>query len=106
MLGMLARGLSFFLRASPRLPSPTPLPYFLGGRAYPAETHPEVVILIDNAPWHQGPIVEEAMAAHPHLTFYRLPSYSPPLNPIARCWRILRRRATHNRLFTTRSELR
>jgi hypothetical protein len=75
-------------------------------RAYPAEAHPEVVILIDNAPWHQGPIVEEAMAAHPHMTFYRLPSYSPQFNPIERFWRILRRWATHNRLFTTRSELR
>ena len=75
-------------------------------RAYPAESYPEVVIIIDNAPWHQGPIVEEAMAAHSHLKFYRLPSYSPQLNPIERFWRILRRRATHKRLFTTRSELR
>jgi hypothetical protein len=75
-------------------------------RAYPAERHPDVVIIIDNAPWHQGPIVEEAMATHPHLRFYRLPSYSPQLNPIERFWRILRRRATHNRLFTTRAELR
>ena len=46
------------------------------------------------------------MAAHPHLRFYRLPSYSPQLNPIERFWRILRRRATHNRLVTTRAELR
>jgi hypothetical protein len=38
-------------------------------RAYPAESHPDVVIILDNAPWHQGPIVEEAMAAHPHLRF-------------------------------------
>jgi hypothetical protein len=75
-------------------------------RAYPAQSHPEVVIIIDNAPWHQGPIVEEALADHPHLKFYRLPSYSPQLNPIERFWRILRRRATHNRLFTTRPELR
>jgi hypothetical protein len=75
-------------------------------RAYPAAAHPEVSMIIDNAPWHCGAIVEEAMAAHPHLRFYRLPSYSPQLNPIERFWRILRRRATHNRLFTTRSELR
>ena len=75
-------------------------------RAYPAETYPEVVIILDNAPWHRGPMVDEVMAAHPHLRFYRLPSYSPQLNPIERFWRILRRRATHNRLFTTRKELR
>jgi transposase len=30
-----------------------------------------------------------------------LPSYSPKLNPIERFWRLLRRRATHNRLFET-----
>jgi DDE superfamily endonuclease len=75
-------------------------------RAYPAESHPEVVIIIDNAPWHQGSIVEEALAAHPPLRFYRLPSYSPQLNCIERLWRVLRRRATHNRLFVTMAELR
>ena len=75
-------------------------------RAYPAETYPEVILIIDNAPWHSGAIVEEALAAHPHLKFSRLPSYSPQLNPIERFWRILRRRATHNRLFMTRKELR
>jgi hypothetical protein len=75
-------------------------------RASPAETHPEVIILTDNAPWHRGAIIDEVRAAHPHLRLYRLPSYSPHLNPIERLWRILRRRATHNRLFTSRSELR
>ena len=38
-------------------------------RVYPAERYPEVVLLIDNAPWHHGAIVEEALAAHPHLKF-------------------------------------
>jgi transposase len=37
---------------------------------------------------------------------YRLPSYSPQLNLIERFWRVLRRRATHNRLFLTMAELR
>jgi DDE superfamily endonuclease len=37
---------------------------------------------------------------------YRLPSYSPQLNVIERFWRVLRRRATHNRLFATMAELR
>ena len=44
--------------------------------------------------------------AHSHLTFYRLPSYSPQLNAMERFWRIMRRQAMHNRLFTIRSELR
>ncbi len=75
-------------------------------RAYPAEKHCDVFIMIDNAPWHRGPIINEVLTRYPHLKLYRLPSYSPQLNPIERFWRILRRRATHNRLFSTRRELR
>jgi DDE superfamily endonuclease len=70
-------------------------------RLYPATTSPEVVITIDNAPWHGGARVEAVLAAHPHLRVYRLPSYSPQLNVMERFWRVLRRRATHNRLFTS-----
>jgi transposase len=46
------------------------------------------------------------LADHPHLEFYRLPSYSPQLNVIERFWKLLRRRATHNRLFDRLADLR
>ena len=36
----------------------------------------------------------------------RLPSYSPQRNVIERFWRVLRRRATHNRLFASMGVLR
>jgi hypothetical protein len=36
-------------------------------RRYPATTSPEVVITIDNAPWHRGARVEAIVAAHPQL---------------------------------------
>jgi hypothetical protein len=49
-------------------------------RAYPARQYPEVVITLDNAPWHQGALMEQVLAAHPHLRLKRLPSYSPQLN--------------------------
>jgi DDE superfamily endonuclease len=75
-------------------------------RAYPASTYSEVVITIDNAPWHQGALMEQVLAAHPHLRLKRLPSYSPQLNVIERFWRVLRRRATHNRLFASMAVLR
>ena len=75
------------------------------GRVYPAQQHPVVVLLIDNAPWHAGKPVEAALAANPHLILKRLPSYSPQLNPIERFWKKLRRRATHNRLFDTLADL-
>ena len=69
------------------------------GKVYPAEADKRVVLTIDNAPWHRGPLVQEALAENPHLEFYRMPSYSPQLNVIERFWKKLRRRATHNRLF-------
>jgi transposase len=75
------------------------------GRVYPQDKHKEVVLLIDNAPWHRGGPINEALADNPHLKFKRLPSYSPRLNPIERLWKVLRRRATHNRLFDALADL-
>jgi transposase len=73
---------------------------------YPVGLHKRVVLAIDNAPWHRGKPVDEALAEYPHLELYRLPSYSPQLNVIERFWKLLRRRATHNRLFDTLGDLR
>jgi transposase len=75
------------------------------GRVYPRERYPRVVLVIDNAPWHRGQPIDEALRDNPHLEFKRLPSYSPRLNPIERFWKKLRRRATHNRLFDTLADL-
>jgi transposase len=75
------------------------------GQVYPPEKHKEVVLLIDNAPWHRGQPIDEALAEQPHLRFQRLPAYSPQLNPIERFWKVLRRRATHNRLFDSLADL-
>ena len=75
------------------------------GRVYPAHRYPEVVLLIDNAPWHAGKPIDAALRDNPHLRFQRLPSYSPQLNPIERLWKALRRRATHNRLFDALADL-
>ena len=75
-------------------------------RAYPAARHPRVVIVIDNAPWHRGAAIRRVPAEPPHLVLYRLPSSSPQLNVVERLWRVLRRRATHNRLFDTMAALR
>ena len=72
---------------------------------YPRATFPRVVLTIDNAPWHRGPLIDQALAENPHLEFYRMPSYSPQLNVIERFWKMLRRRATHNRLFDAIADL-
>jgi transposase len=63
------------------------------------------VLVIDKAPWHQGAAVTEGLAAHLHLDLYPLPSYSPKRQVIERCWKGLRRRATHHRLFRTLAAL-
>jgi transposase len=75
------------------------------GRVYPQKQYSEVVLVIDNAPWHRGKPIDEALQDNPHLKFKRLPSYSPQLNPIERLWKKLRRRATHNRLFDALADL-
>jgi transposase len=75
------------------------------GRRDPKERHPRVVVLIDNAPWHADAVVQQALAEYPPLELQRLPSYSPQLNVIERFWKLLRRRATHNRLFDTLADL-
>lgn len=59
----------------------------------------ELGIAVDNAAWHRGRGVEAALAKVPHVELYRLPSYSPHLNVAERLWKLLRRRATHDRLF-------
>jgi transposase len=75
------------------------------GRSYPRRRHRRVVLITDNAPWHRGRVVDEALRECPHLELYRLPSYSPCLNVIERFWKKLRRRSTHNRLFDTLADL-
>jgi transposase len=74
-------------------------------RAYPAERHGRGVIVVDKASWHQGALITQVVADHPHLELYPLPSYSPKLQVIERVWKLLRRRATHNRLFETMAKL-
>jgi len=74
-------------------------------RAYPAAHYPRVVLVIDNAPWHRGALITAVLTALPHLELYRLPSYSPQLQVIERLWKVLRQRATHNRLFPTNAHL-
>jgi transposase len=75
------------------------------GQVYPKDKHKRVVLTIDNAPWHRGPLIDAALAESPHLELYRMPSYSPQLNVIERLWKKLRRRATHNRLFDAIADL-
>ena len=61
--------------------------------------------IIDDAPWHRRGPIDEAPADHPRPESYRLPGESPRLNAIERSRRVLRRRATHDRLFESLADL-
>jgi hypothetical protein len=58
------------------------------------------VVVIDKAPWHRGRLLNEVMAAYPHLELYPLPCYSPQLQVIERFWKILRMDFTLNMVAT------
>jgi DDE superfamily endonuclease len=75
------------------------------GRMSPEAECRRVVLTIDNAPWHRGPLIDQALAENPHGEFYRMPSYSPQLSVVERFWKALRLRATHNRLFDEIADL-
>lgn len=55
------------------------------GRVYP-DRCPEVALVIDNAPWHRGKAVADALADDPRRRFYRLPGCGPHLDPGERFW--------------------
>jgi len=74
-------------------------------RAYPAAQSLRVVVVLDKASWHRGAWVPAGLKAFPPLELSPLPSYSPQLQVIERFWKVLRRRATHNRLFPTMAQL-
>ena len=63
------------------------------------------MLVVDNASWHQGKAIAEVRQGFPHLERYPLPRYRPQLQVIERFWKVLRRRATHNRLFQTIAQL-
>lgn len=67
------------------------------GTSDPRDRGPEGVLRIDNAPWHRGGPLQEALADTPHGQFKRLPAYSPQRNPSERFWKVWRRRAPPNR---------
>lgn len=43
------------------------------GRMYPKEKNKRVVLTIDNAPLHRGPLIDEAMRENSHLEFSGCP---------------------------------
>jgi transposase len=48
-------------------------------------------LILDNASFHKGGRIEEIAKSYGHVLMY-LPPYSPELNPIERCWGVLKQK--------------
>ena len=66
----------------------------------------KVFLVIDNGPCHNLDAAgKEWLAANRHrIELFRLPPYSPELNPIEGVWKTTKRTTTHNRFFRTTTE--
>ena len=63
----------------------------------------KIFLIIDNGPCHNLEAQGKAwLAANKHrIELFRLPVYSPNLNPIEGGWKETKKRTTHNRFFHT-----
>ena len=68
-----------------------------------------VFLIEDGAPYHRGKDVKiftDKMKAAGRLFVYRLPTYSPDLNPIEKLWKQTKKDATHLKYFPAFDDLR
>jgi transposase len=66
----------------------------------------KIFLIIDNGPCHNLDADGKAwLTANRHrIELFRLPPYSPELNPIEGVWKETKKRTTHNRFFRTTEE--
>lgn len=73
--------------------------------AFRDSTDGYLILIIDGAPYHKGAMVEEFVKdPRQEMELYRLPSYSPELNPQEHVWKVFRKQHTHNRSFISTEE--
>lgn len=48
-------------------------------------------LILDNASFHKGGRLEQIASSYGHVLMY-LPPYSPELNPIEKCWAVLKQK--------------
>lgn len=66
----------------------------------------KIFLVIDNGPCHNLDAAgKEWLAVNRHrIELFRLPPYSPELNPIEGVWKTTKRTTTHNRFFRTTTD--
>jgi len=63
-------------------------------------------LILDNSRYHHAKMLKPWLEKHKEeLILEFLPPYSPQLNPIERVWKETRKKATHNKYFSTLSDL-
>lgn len=73
--------------------------------AFRAATDGYLIFIIDGAPYHKGEAITDFVQdPRNELELYRLPSYSPELNPQEHVWKVFRKQHTHNRCFSSTNE--
>lgn len=66
----------------------------------------KIFLILDNAKYHHAILVQEWLEAHKdRIELHFLPPYSPEFNAQECVWRLTRRKSTHNRYFSKKSEL-
>lgn len=48
--------------------------------------HGHIILLLDGANIHKGPIIDEFLEKHPRLHIEHFPGYVPELNPVEQVW--------------------
>jgi transposase len=60
---------------------------------FPAD---HLLLLLDRAPWHSGPDIEQLLIDNPHLELMFFPPACPDLNPQEHVWNDARNEISHN----------
>ena len=71
-------------------------------RRISAHSGRRVALIIDNVGYHHAKLhAAWREKSRKRFALEFMPTYSPELNPIERVWKLVRRKATHNRYFPT-----
>lgn len=58
-----------------------------------------LLLLLDRAPWHFGPEINQLLAENPHLELLYFPPACPDLNPQEHVWEQAREAISHNHSY-------
>lgn len=99
-------GRGLFQQETGRFEGETFWPFLQRLRSVSAESGRTVIVITDNAKYHQAKLHEVwRQEQEPTFALDYLPPYSPELNPIARGWKRTRRNCVHNIYFPTLQSL-